>query len=154
MTSPAMTIRLRLANQGDCENVYAWRNHPDTRKAALDKSAFSLESHRKWFAGILNDTKRFLLIAESETGAVGVAVIDASSEHAWISVYLKPGLYGQGLGTSLLLEATRWMRANHPETCELYAHIVTDNPASIRAFEKAGYQPYALVYKKDFSHEE
>lgn len=148
MALPALA--LRAATAADCDAMYAWRNHPDTRRHATGADAIDLDAHRKWYAAVLNDPQRRLLVAtRADSGeAVGVLRYDLRGETATISIYLVPGMSGLGLGPALIDLGDAWLRAECPAARVVEARIETGNHASGAAFIQAGYTPQAGIYVK------
>ena len=132
-------IDLRHAKLADSRSLFAWRNHPDTRRHSLDPAEIAWDTHERWFTAVLTDPNRELLIAEQRGQPVGVLRYDIEAGRAHISVYLVPGLAGQGLGARLLLAGEEWLRSRHPEIGILEAQIRPSNTASLGVFQSAGF---------------
>jgi UDP-2,4-diacetamido-2,4,6-trideoxy-beta-L-altropyranose hydrolase len=145
-------IHVRPARPEDREAIYQWRNHPDTRAQSFDSAAISRQGHERWFAAVLADPTRHLLIGEEAGRPLGVLRYDAGMETpslAVVSLYLVPGLAGRGYGTRLLLAGNRWLAERHPEMATLEAAIGVGNAASLGAFRAAGFTPHHAVYRKE-----
>lgn len=142
-------IHLRRAEFADCENIYGWRNHPDTRRFSFDARPIDLETHKRWFTALLDDPSRELLIAENDGQPLGVLRYDVADERALVSIYLLPGLAGQGWGRRILLAGENWLRTRHPALRAIEAEISADNAVSLAAFRAAGYEPYRSLYRKE-----
>jgi RimJ/RimL family protein N-acetyltransferase len=145
----AAVVSLRRAQPGDCDTIHAWRNHPDTRRSAFDGEEFDQDTHARWFACVLADPDCELLVAEREGQSLGVLRYDIESGLALVSIYLVPGLAGQGWGVRLLLAGEDWLRGERQDVRQCEAEVRSDNPVSSRAFLAAGYQPDRSIYKKD-----
>ncbi len=141
-------IQLRPVTLSDRENLFQWRNHPAVRQFALQPDAIDWESHCRWFSAALQNSQRVLLIGEVDGEPVGVLRYDLNAEpgsdfhraEALVSVYLVPQRMGQGLGAPLLVAGHVWLAAHYPQVRQLNAQIVPANVASVKVFEKAGYQ--------------
>lgn len=143
---------LRPAVPTDSAEMLAWRNHAVTRSQAFDSSVIDPATHRRWFAGVLADPQRSLLIGEEDGKPVGVLRFDLDSTDsglAMVSLYLVPGLAGQGYGTRLLLAGERWLAEQRPEVKRVEAAIRAGNHASRGAFRAAGYSLQHAVYEKE-----
>ncbi|MFA6169578.1 MAG: GNAT family N-acetyltransferase [Candidatus Margulisiibacteriota bacterium] len=126
-------IKLRPAAQDDCADVYRWRNDEATRRVSFSSAEISFDDHQKWFQKSLADPARELLIAETGGKKTGVLRFDRLNDFAReVSVNLAPEMRGQGLGAKIL--------ALIPITDLLIARAKTSNPASIKAFKKAGFK--------------
>lgn len=145
-------IRLRAAQPSDCRPMHEWRNAEETRRYSFDSTPIALDAHERWFAQVLGKPDVALLVGEREPGPVGVLRYDLHGGEAKISVYLVPGLQGQGLGTALLVEGTHWLRAQHPEVRRIVAEVRDDNAASREAFANAGFRPAQRKLILDLAH--
>jgi UDP-2,4-diacetamido-2,4,6-trideoxy-beta-L-altropyranose hydrolase len=122
-------IHLRPARPEDCRSVYDWRNDEQTRGFSHDSSRILLEDHERWFGRALTDSKRILLIGESEGNAVGILRYDLEETAALVSINLAPAWRGHGLGTQLLSSGSEWLRRNYPAIREIRAEIISGNTA-------------------------
>ncbi|MDP2787489.1 MAG: UDP-2,4-diacetamido-2,4,6-trideoxy-beta-L-altropyranose hydrolase [Pseudomonadota bacterium] len=145
----AELIDLRQATVGDSAALHAWRNHPDTRRHAFDPAEIACETHERWLAKVLADPDCELLIAESGGAAVGVLRFDISAGRTLVSIYLVPGLAGQGWGVRLLLAGENWLRRQRADVRVLEADVSAGNLASSRAFQAAGFVPSQSRFRKD-----
>lgn len=145
----AEQISLRRATTGDSASLHAWRNHPDTRRLSFDPAAIEWETHERWLAKALADPDRELLIAESAGAALGVLRYDIAAGRAVVSIYLVPGLAGQGWGVRLLLAGETWLRRERCEVRWLDAEVSAGNLASTHAFQASGFVPSLTRFTKD-----
>lgn len=145
----ASEIQLRSASLADSGAVYAWRNHPDTHRYAFDTAQIDRKTHEQWMRATLLDPNRELLIGEHGGRPVGVLRFDIHSSRALTSIYLVPGMSGQGWGKRLLLAGERWLREARPEVMVGEAEVAACNSASMALFESLGYQPYRLRLMKN-----
>jgi UDP-2,4-diacetamido-2,4,6-trideoxy-beta-L-altropyranose hydrolase len=145
----AAEISLRPAGLKDSDALFTWRNHPDTRRHAFDSAEIEREGHENWLAAVLADEDRELLIAEHNQQPVGVLRYDIEAGRALVSVYLVPGMAGQGLGVRLLLAGEGWIEEKRQDVRFFEAEIGAANEASIHAFLAAGYSPQRATYRKD-----
>jgi len=145
-------IRLHAARPEDSEAIHDWRNHPDTRASSFDAEIIPREAHARWYADVLADPARHLLIGEEDGQPLGVLRYDLdarAADLAVVSLYLVPGLCGQGYGTLLLLAGNRWLAERHPEITRLEASIRAGNTASRGAFQTAGFTLDHAIYRKE-----
>jgi aminoglycoside 6'-N-acetyltransferase len=64
--------------------------------------------------------------------------------HAWIDVFVDPGLHGRGLGTDAVRTLARHLiedRGHHRVTID----PAVDNTAAVRSYEKAGFRPVGVM---------
>lgn len=142
-------LGLRRATPGDSASLHAWRNHPDTRRQSFDPTEIDRDTHERWLQRVLADPDRELLIAEQDGRPIGVLRYDIEAGRALNSIYLVPGLAGQGWGVRLLLAGENWLRRQRADVSVLEAEIRTDNAASSGAFQAAGFQPVRSLFRKD-----
>lgn len=138
-------IVLRPARMEDCESIFRWRNAEVSRRYSNNPEPMSFASHASWYEDALSDPDRAIIVAEIEGEPVGVIRYDRKEDRATVSVYLVPGNQGQGLGTQLISEGTRWIAENW-QISAIDAFIKTENLASIAAFEAAGFQKEHCIY--------
>lgn len=141
-------ITIRRATLEDCDSVYEWRNAEETRRYIFNDKPISLETHRNWYRNTLHNSCRVLLIGEIGSNPVGVLRYDLTDDEALISIYLVPGGQGQGVGSQLIRCGTQWLRENYPRIRVINAEIFSENKASLRAFESAGYKEHHLIFQE------
>jgi UDP-2,4-diacetamido-2,4,6-trideoxy-beta-L-altropyranose hydrolase len=144
-------VGVREATPADCGRIFAWRNHPDIRRASGNSAPIELAAHESWFAAVLADPARHLLLGEFGDETVGVVRFDVASGEAQVSIYLAPGLTGEGRGAELLHAAESWLAAKRPEVLTLKAKVLRDNRASHGLFEACGYRKSSTLYAKEAS---
>lgn len=145
----AESIHLRRALPGDSAMIHAWRNHPETRRHAFVSEEIDRETHARWFQGVLSDPGRELLIGEQGERPIGVLRYDIEAGRALVSIYLVPGLTGQGWGVRLLLAGEDWLRRERADVDLFEAEIRADNAASSGAFQAAGFQLSRSIFRKN-----
>lgn len=133
-----MNVILVGATPADAENVFTWRNDLRTRRFSTNPEEISWEDHKRWFAGVLADHSRYLLIAEDEGNQVGVFRLDLEDRTAEISLYVAPELAGRGYGIAVLEAGISWAKANLT-VASLTAKVSEKNEASVRLFRTAGF---------------
>ena len=144
-------LRLRLANAGDCESIFNWRNDLRTRRFSGDSRAIERSAHDRWFAALLANPAHRMLIAEDAGAAVGVLRYDIDHEKAEVSIYLVPGNRGRGLGEAILVEGERWLSRACPDVRELGAVVLRENLASLGVFAAAGFEDHSAFLRKRVS---
>jgi len=145
----ARQVSFRPATGDDSDRLFAWRNHPETRRHFFDSAPIDLSAHRRWFADTLADDSRVLLIGTVDGEEAGVLRYDLSGDEARISIYLDPARRGKGIGTMLLVAGRDWLQSHYPGTQAIVAEALSANEASIRAFLAAGYRESHRCFRYD-----
>ncbi len=131
---------LSEAKPADSRAVWQWRNDETTRAASGEVDVVPWEVHEVWFASVLADPKRHLLIASSDAQPVGVVRFDEQAAGDWlVSINLSPAARGRGLGTPTLETACRWLETVAGAR-RVIADIRRENTRSIRTFLSAGFR--------------
>jgi UDP-2,4-diacetamido-2,4,6-trideoxy-beta-L-altropyranose hydrolase len=145
---PMNGLMIRKATLIDAETILPWRNSEQVRKNSFNPSVITKSEHLLWFDESLNNPTRHLLIAELDNNPIGVLRFDILENKALINIYLKPTMSGQGIGTAILEAGCEWIKNYTPEIYSIHANILSHNKASLRAFEKTGFQVHYLTYSK------
>lgn len=141
-------IDIRTARADDSEHLFVWRNHPTIRAVSRNADTIKWEDHSNWFASVLSDQNRLLLIGQRDGVPVGVVRFDIENNQAEVSIYLVPEAKTSCRGHDLLQGAEQWFSKNHPEVKILRAHVLGANERSQRLFLAAGYQVESTYYLK------
>lgn len=144
-------VTLRVASSTDSADIWSWRNADAVRQSSKSNALIAWDDHARWFAAIAVSATTDLLIGDVRGEAVGVIRFDCAGSTATVSIYLTPGGRGRGNGVALLRAGEAWLARQRPGIAELSAEILPDNPASIAAFEEAGYVPALLQYGRGVS---
>jgi UDP-2,4-diacetamido-2,4,6-trideoxy-beta-L-altropyranose hydrolase len=139
-------IRLRPAKADDARLLFDWANDPQVRAAAFSSVPIIWESHAAWFSEKLNGGKCFIWIAEDWEGSpLGQIRFDVREDgESEVDISITKAKRGQGLAHTLIeLGVDAFFKANHGGP--VHALVKEDNPASIRAFEKAGFRRAGTV---------
>ena len=144
-------VVLRLAQIGDCDSLYQWRNAEETRRYFHLPEPISIETHRDWLTSVLRNKSRSLLIGQRNGEPVGVLRYDCSGMQCTVSIYLVPHQHGRGYGPRLLCAGQEWLRQTRPDIRLVRAEVVKTNRASIEAFLQAGYVLDGEVFVKQIA---
>ena len=136
---PQPGLALRPAAAEDADLIYQWRNAFATRRYFFDPRLLDADGHADWYARLLADPDRILLIGLDGDRPVGAIRYDIQGEAADISVFLDPEVRGRGYGVRLIRAGSDWLAASRPSLRRLDAHIHPDNRASLVAFSAAGF---------------
>jgi RimJ/RimL family protein N-acetyltransferase len=94
-----------------------------------------------------------LLIAEADSQPVGVLRYDVADRRATVSIYMRSGQAGKGLGTRILRAGSAWLAAHRPDIQNIDAVVRPENMASRRAFIKAGFLEQDAGFTFDINRE-
>ena len=141
-------LKLRPATFDDCNDIYFWRNAPQTREFSNDNNIIPYEKHKEWYEKAINDPMKFLLIALENEKPVGFLRYDFLLEVTMISIYLVPGYNGRGLGTDILKAGEEYLKIKNKTSLPLVAEILNNNKASEKLFMKMGFHKYKSTYQK------
>ncbi len=133
-------IDLRAATLADADRLFAWRNDPITCANSRSTGAVAREDHDRWmkFNVAQGYPQHMVMIAESDTGSIGVVRFDAERRDVMryeVSITLAPEHRGFGLGRPVLAQACAYM----PDF-SLSAVIRTNNTASRKIFAECGFE--------------
>lgn len=135
MSAPA----LRYVRESDCEFVFELSNSPEIRAISFSKDPIPLETHLKWFHGIMKDKNSTFYIAEGCDGEpVGQIRFKKDSKEAIVSVSLVKGVRGKGYGSRIIDQGVESLFRSSDINI-VHAYVKTENPASLKSFEKAGF---------------
>lgn len=135
------TIRPLKAEDGP--HLKAWTQYqtqlrPDTRGAVLEKIAALPPA--AWQAELSQDHWTYFGLFQDDAliGMGKITLMNFSPYNYDTDVEVKADFRGQGLGTKLYQAMTEYVQTQKPGH-ELIARIRPDNPASLRAAQKAGF---------------
>lgn len=133
----AAPFRLRPARASDMEQVFHHANDPLVRQNSLRQAPIEWASHVQWFTARLNRQESPFYIVEHTSGAyMGQVRLDPQENgQVRISISLTAAWRGKGLSSAIIRRAIR-----AAECRSVVATIRTENLASQRAFEKAGFR--------------
>jgi RimJ/RimL family protein N-acetyltransferase len=136
-----MNLTLRLASQTDEELLLNWANDPSVRCNSFSTRRIEKEDHRQWLSGCLADRENcFIFIAESEFDVPVGQVRFERKEGDWQIDYSLDRKYRErGLGPILLKEAIACLGSER-NNGNLVARVKTSNEASLRVFERLGFE--------------
>ena len=139
-------INLRKVEITDINDMFEWRNHPDIRKNFFNQEMVSRDEHEKWFMAKLNDPDITVYMAYHRKERIGSIRFESRDRVIKTSVMLNPDFLGKGLGPKVIkLGVERFIMEKNPDM-QIIAEIKKDNVASIKAFEKAGFEEGSFAY--------
>lgn len=136
-------VRLRPLEREDLGFTKSLHNDPAV--AFWEGNVFPVSSAEEehWFASLFERGERKVLIVTTleSTDPIGVVSIDLNWRHrsATLALSIAPAHWGKNFGTDTIQTATRYL-LNVLGLARVQAQILASNGASLRAFEKAGFQ--------------
>lgn len=132
-------VTLRPACEADCRRLWEWRNEPSIRAVSFHTEPISYEEHQRWFAQKLRDSSTRIFIALDVHGeAVGYVRFKIAGPRAEISVAIDHRQRAKGYGASAIQRAAEHLLSTGAAQ-RIVAQIRSGNPASLRAFQRAGF---------------
>lgn len=127
----SQSVSLRPATWQDIDNLYQWRNDPQIYRWFREQDGeLDWHEHVSWFQN--RPESRSDLIIEYLGTAVGVVSIAADAD---VGIYIgEQHLWGRGIASEALGQAVEGRSA------QLHAEIHVDNSASVRLFERHGFE--------------
>ena len=141
--SPENGLRLRTVAASDSELLLRWRNDPETRRFSFTTHEITQAEHEMWLDARLRDPNTLFWIAMHDRDPVGQVRLTRSEREAEIHIAVAPTSRGRGYGRAILEGAAAACRERWPTVKTILARIDSDNDASIRAFEAAGFRSTA-----------
>lgn len=137
------TIRLRLAEAGDCDRLLAWQRDPQTRRFARNPAPPKAQEHAAWFAAKRNDPDSILAIVTEDGSAAGMLRVDPVPDDGLartfeVSILTAPTHKRRGIAAAALAHARKLVPG-----ALLRAEVLADNAASHALFQAAGYERIA-----------
>ena len=144
-------ITVRQATLDDSIDVLLWRNDPLAITMSINQSSVSAKEHAKWFPRTLDSDQCVHLLGEvtdvdGGIRKIGVSRFDREAKTQWkISINLNPAFRGQGLSEGFLGRSIAfWANNAKPQRVTLVAEVRQENFASVRIFERNGFESVAL----------
>ena len=132
-------VQIRLADESDSKNIFAWRNHPFIRKSSISTDEINWNDHNTWFEDKCGKVNSPILIGEIDHKPIGVVRFDIDKDISDVSIYLVPEKSNRGLGTKLLSAAENWLAINRSNVKTVRAFVLCGNEASIKLFARLKY---------------
>lgn len=142
-------LKLRRWNNGDCQTIYDWRVHIDSRRWSMNQQEFSFADHQTWFNRVIADPDRFCFMLEIDHEPVAQIRFDPAAMPGCyrISVSVAPGRTGKGYGCMILRHACQ-----QPELLQvarlLIAETMVANVPSQKIFARQGFFKIAEISKE------
>jgi UDP-2,4-diacetamido-2,4,6-trideoxy-beta-L-altropyranose hydrolase len=148
--SLSASLDIREVTQADLMLLFEWSNDKEVRKNSFNPEQIPIETHTSWFNAVMEDEQTLLyLITANEEPAAHIR-FNIYSETAVISYLISAEFRGKGLGHIILLKGGDKLRRKRLDVKAVEGLVQKGNIASVRAFEKAGYE----VGEPDAEHPE
>lgn len=132
-------VKLKRATMEDADDLFNWRNDPETIVNSFNTEPVQYETHIQWFKNSLSNPDRIILIGINESNEkVGMVRFDISYPEAEIHLNVTPDKRGRGYGKTLIQEGCKFMLENY-RVEKIIARITSENTRSINVFSKAGF---------------
>jgi len=142
-------IIFRKVNLSDAKMILEWRNDEMTRMGSLSHNIISEDEHMSWLASVLASDKNIVLLAEVGKEPRGVLYFAVDGAIVEVSIHLRPGFWGKGLGSAILRDGLVWLKNTIPMVNLVVAKIIPNNIASIKIFESQGFSLSCFNYHKE-----
>jgi len=134
-------IKLRKAQENDCELLWKWVNDPKVRQSAFNSKSISWEDHHAWFLNKQNDPNCSQYIAlNSHDIPIGQIRFDIKDSVAEIDYSVDKNFRDMGLGKILLKKGIELFCAETEKPITLQGCVKQENEPSNRAFKDVGFQ--------------
>lgn len=149
-STPVRHCFLREAKWEDMEQLFLWANDKEVRKNSFFMEPISYEEHQKWYEKKLKEESTQMYILCDGSLEVGSLRLEYDAEGAEISYSIAPEYRGCGYGKELISLAEQEVRqwAEKSGKAVIKAQVKPENQASNRIFTEAGYEVYAVSYRK------
>ena len=132
-------LRILLANESHCKDIWLWRNDPLTRSMARTSEYIEWNTHKKWYSDLLKDPCHLLLYGLLGDIGIGIVRFEKIKEDlAEVSININSNYRKKGLSFELLSKGCK-IAYKKLGVIKIFAEIKKDNYASHKAFEKVGF---------------
>jgi len=120
--------------------LFKWRNDPFIIRSGISQKPVHWQEHSVWFQNSLKASSRRIFLIEMRKKPIGQVRFDAcDTPSAKVSIYLLKPFIGKNLGVHALSQACQRLFAES-DVDAIVAEIRSDNPRSLRAFQKVGFK--------------
>lgn len=137
-------LSFEYANTSHQQLLFDWANDPETRRNSYSSDEIQWENHIRWLDKKLNDPSCKIYIFKLDNEFCGMARLEKSGDERVIGVSVAAEHRGKGLA-SQMIEMSSKDYVEKMKVNRIIAYIKSDNQASLKAFEKAGYQELTQV---------
>ena len=109
-------IKIRLANSGDNESIFNWRNNKLSREMFFESMVLTFKEHSNWFNESLSNKKRKLYLGEVNNKKIGICRFDFNEKESSseVSINMNPEMRSLGFGKRFLFQCIEdYLSDNH-----------------------------------------
>ena len=139
MSEQTEDYHLRLVQITDRGQLLEWANDPAARWAFFDRKIISPSEHEEWFESQLSDLNSRIWILERGKSACGVVRVNRRTNDVELSYQVASSYRGLGIAVEMLRLSMIKLAAIWPGIMVI-ACSRTDNTASVRTLERAGFE--------------
>ena len=142
-----MSEYLRLVTSDDMDLLFEWANDDSVRKNSFSSEKILYESHKKWFAKLLEreDCRQYIYCVDDEP--VGQVRVTAEGERAEIGYSICAEKRGMGYGKRMLHLVAEQVNKDLPQVQTLMGRVKPENIASSKVFLDLGYEEAYRQYE-------
>lgn len=133
-------LNIRKATYKDLKFIFNLRNEEKVRLKSFNNKPICLKEHRQWFKKNLTDKNSIIYIIDIKNLPIAQVRFNFVKEkEAEINIAVIKDFRNRGYGTEILKRTSNNFLEEFPQIKTIYAFIKSDNKASRRSFEKAGF---------------
>ena len=133
------SLNLRDVTDIDRELIWHWANEEETREASYSQAQISWNEHVRWFDSVRRQKNhRFFIADDGRKKPIGQIRFEIDNKEAIISFSVSPEARRRGYGKEILFKAVTKI-FNETNIEQVSAYVKSDNEASLRVFQKAGF---------------
>ncbi|OFX33531.1 MAG: hypothetical protein A2X08_08455 [Bacteroidetes bacterium GWA2_32_17] len=132
-------FNLRKASAKDMLKVLELNNNLEVRNNSFHQKEIILEEHKIWFKNAINNPNIYFLVVEIAGIFAGQVRYNIEQNECVVGISISPKFRGISLGEKILKESAQKFKQKFSTINKITAYIKNENIASIKIFEKAGY---------------
>lgn len=151
MDDKTLNFSFRKVTIQDANKIFEWRNDPTIYRYLFNPNPIEWNSHIKWLNKLEENQSIFFVIATidgNDCGTVRFDLLD-DKQSAEVGIYVIPEFHGKKIGTQMLIAAEKFYKKSFPQINKVIARVIIENEASLKMFEKSGYQKNYIQLTKN-----
>lgn len=146
-------IFLRETVEGDIESIYENIHAQYIKKYYPGKEKEQWENHKRWYKFLIKSPSYSLYtVTDEENKFLGYVKFELDEEFAIINIFLVEGMRGKKISSDIIRLSIEEFVFRKPEISVIFAYILEENIASIKAFKKEGFVFDSLEEYKGLEH--